>query len=126
MKNLPFWFLGLATLFALGGMGFGIYMAASEDHTLASAHAHNNLIGWVSMALYGLYYKVVPAAALSRLASLHFILSLFGALLFPFGIGLVIMGQTAVLVGVASMLVIASMALFAYIVFSNKSGLHAG
>ena len=35
----------------------GIAMAMRQDFTLAPAHAHLNLLGWVSMALYGLYYR---------------------------------------------------------------------
>ena len=44
-------------------MGLGIFMATSQDFTLMPAHAHLNLLGWVSMALYGLYYR---GAALLR------------------------------------------------------------
>jgi hypothetical protein len=42
---------------ALCGMGLGIAMAVRQDFTLMPAHAHLNLLGWVSMALYGLYYR---------------------------------------------------------------------
>lgn len=45
---------------ALCGMSLGIGMAIRQDFTLAPAHAHLNLLGWVSMALYGLYYRSAP------------------------------------------------------------------
>ena len=32
-------------------------MGMNNDFTLAPAHAHNNLLGWVSMAIYGLYFR---------------------------------------------------------------------
>ena len=41
MKRLPSYFIAAATVFALLGMLFGMYMAASDDHLLAAAHAHN-------------------------------------------------------------------------------------
>ncbi len=47
----------VATLSALGGMGLGIVMGISQDFTLAPAHAHLNLLGWVTLAIYGLYHR---------------------------------------------------------------------
>ncbi len=47
----------VAALAALGGMGLGIVMGISQDFTLAPAHAHLNLLGWVTMAIYGLYHR---------------------------------------------------------------------
>ena len=43
MRNISSYFIGLATFFALAGMAYGMYMAGSEDHVFAGAHAHNNL-----------------------------------------------------------------------------------
>ena len=48
----------VAALAALGGMSLGIFMGIAQDFTLAPAHAHLNLLGWVTMALYGLYHRV--------------------------------------------------------------------
>jgi hypothetical protein len=123
MKSLPFWFIGLGTLFALAGMGVGIYMAASQDHLYSPAHAHNNLIGYVSMVLYGLYYKAVPVAARSRLALIHFWISLIGALTIGVGIGLAVSGQTEILASISSLFVIIGMALFAWIVWTHRAAL---
>jgi hypothetical protein len=47
----------IAALAGLGGMLMGIVMGISQDFTLAPAHAHLNLLGWVTMALYGLYHR---------------------------------------------------------------------
>ena len=59
----------IAVLFALIGMIVGVYMAASQNHALGQAHAHINLIGWVSLFLIGLFYERRPggpAAGQSR------------------------------------------------------------
>jgi len=40
----------------------GIVMGATMDFTIAPAHAHLNLIGWVTMALYGTFYALAPNA----------------------------------------------------------------
>jgi len=42
---------------ALTGMGLGMFMGLTHDFTLAPAHAHLNLLGWVTMCLYGLYHR---------------------------------------------------------------------
>jgi hypothetical protein len=46
-----------AGLSALVGMIAGIVMGILQDFTIAPAHAHLNLLGWVTMALYGLYHR---------------------------------------------------------------------
>jgi hypothetical protein len=35
-------------------------------------HAHLNLLGWVTLALFGLYYRAFPAAADTTLAKAQF------------------------------------------------------
>lgn len=127
MKNLPFLFIFLASLFALGGMVLGIYMGMSENHSgeLVDAHAHNNLLGWVTMALFGLYYKAVPAAAVTRLAMIHFWVALVGAATFGIGVYLTASGITWI-IQVSSLLVFASMAIFAWTIWANRGGLNAG
>jgi hypothetical protein len=32
-------------------------MGIAQDFTLSPAHAHLNLLGWVTMAIYGLYHR---------------------------------------------------------------------
>jgi len=39
-------------------MAWGIFMAASRDHSSMPAHAHLNLLGWVSLFLFGIYYRM--------------------------------------------------------------------
>jgi phosphatidylglycerophosphate synthase len=125
MRSLPYWFIGLSTIFAIVGMALGIYMAASQDHVLAPAHAHNNLLGFVAMALYGLYYKAVPVAANSRLALVHFWLAFAGALTLGPGVGLAVTGKGEMLASASSIIVLLSMLLFAYIVWTFRQGLKA-
>ena len=80
-----------AAFFALGavcvffGMLWGMHMGESEDFTLMPAHAHLNLLGWVTMALYGTFYALTPNTLSPRLAWINFTLSLLGVvLMIPF------------------------------------------
>lgn len=68
------------------GMALGIQMGAAHDHTLAPAHAHLNLVGYVTLFLAGLFYEVRPQA-LGRVATLHYIAAAVGAAVLVVGIG---------------------------------------
>ena len=45
-----------AVVMVVAGMIWGIVMAITEDHSTFPAHAHLNLLGWVSLFLFGIYY----------------------------------------------------------------------
>jgi hypothetical protein len=112
-------FLQLGVLFALCGMGLGVWMGMTENFTLTPVHAHINLLGWVSMLLYGLFYRVVPQAAQGALPAVHFWLSLLGLLAMIPTLALFLLGNPAFAMplGLASLAVWAGMLLFAVIVF---------
>lgn len=125
MKGLSFWFILLAGIFALAGMVYGIVMSSTADHTLAPAHAHNNLIGWVTLALYGLYYARVPSAGLGILALGHFWVSVIGALLIGPGIAMAILGEGEAVAVIASLLTLIGMVMFVVNVVLHRSALVA-
>lgn len=51
-------FFMFAALCGVTGMGWGIYMGIAQDHSSFPAHAHLNLLGWVTMALMGGFYAL--------------------------------------------------------------------
>ena len=112
-------FLQIGVLFALGGMGLGVWMGATENFTLRSVHAHINLLGWVSMLIYGLIYRVVPRAAEGRLPVVHFWLSLLSLIAMIPTLALFLLGNAAMAMplGLASIGLWAGMLVFAVIVF---------
>jgi hypothetical protein len=67
MSRISIAFFGAAVIYALAGMALGIVMGASGDHSLAPLPAHINLLGWASLALFGVSVLLVgrasPAAA---------------------------------------------------------------
>jgi hypothetical protein len=77
--------LRVSTVLLLCGLVFGIVMGIREDFTLAPAHAHLNLIGFVLMFLVGLYYRIVPAAGAGPLATIQAALLIIGAIVLPIG-----------------------------------------
>lgn len=109
----------VSVVILLAGMLAGIVMGIKQDFALQPAHAHLNLIGGVLLFLFGLYYRLVPAAGTSRLAKLQGWLHIIGAILFPAGVAIVILKGEALIALpiVGSLIVVAAMALFAVIVF---------
>jgi hypothetical protein len=112
MKRIDIYFLLLGTVLLIVGAGLGIKMGASEDFTLTPVHAHLNLAGWASLALFGLAYRAYPAMAERRLALAHFIVSATGAVLLPIGIGLAVLKNQPGLAIVASLLWLLGVLLF--------------
>jgi hypothetical protein len=106
----------------LVGMLAGIAMGVTQNFTLAPAHAHFNLIGGVLLFLFGLYYRLVPAAGTSALAKWQGWLHMTGAILFPAGVALVLLrGESWIAAPIiGSVIVTAAMALFAVIVLRTS------
>jgi hypothetical protein len=111
----------VATLLLLVGMLAGIAMGIQQDFTLAPAHAHLNLVGGVLLFVFGLYYRLMPAAGSTSLAKLQGSLHIVGAIVFPAGIALVLLKGTTFIAApiVGSLIVVAATALFAVIVFRS-------
>lgn len=51
-------FFAVAAICGIAGIVWGILMAESNDHLQMPAHAHLNLIGWVSSAIYGTFFAL--------------------------------------------------------------------
>lgn len=114
-------FFKTAVIFFLLGIAIGIKMGISGDHGAYPAHAHFNLLGWVTSAIFGGYYALNPAKAEKRLAMIHYGL---------YTLGLVVMlpplylkyaqGNDAVepILGIGSLIVAAAVLVFAFVVFS--------
>ena len=65
-------FLKIAAVYFSIGVILGMIMGIIHDFRLTSVHAHLNLLGWVSMALFGIIYHFYPRAAETKLAKTHF------------------------------------------------------
>ncbi|HJR55064.1 MAG TPA: hypothetical protein VJ798_00665 [Rhizomicrobium sp.] len=78
-------FFAFGALCLLTGMIMGMRMGASGDFTLMPAHAHLNLLGWVTMSLYGAFYALTRETMSCKLAWTNFGLSAAGVLvMIPF------------------------------------------
>lgn len=116
--RLPATCFKLASFTALVGVSMGIYMGIFEDHTLAPVHVHLNLIGWVSLFLFGLFYKS-HAAAIGIMAVAQVALSTTGYIVMLGGLAGLLLSGSAVFFPLAvagSLLVWFGFAMFFFIV----------
>ena len=112
MKKIDVYFLLLAVIMMIGGVMLGIHMAMGKDYTLAPVHAHANLVGWASLALFGLTYRAYPALKQSSLARVHFALSAASAIIMPFGIYRAVVLQSETLAAISSLVWLAGVLVF--------------
>ncbi|NIZ10519.1 hypothetical protein [Pseudooceanicola sp. HF7] len=116
MNGISYAFFLLAAIFAFLGMALGIQMSASHDHTLTPVHAHINLIGWVTLALFGVFYQIVPSASSGMLPKIHLAVALLGTLVVLPGIYLAVTGGGETAAKLGSVLTILSMLIFIFVV----------
>lgn len=116
MKNISNWFLRLAVLYFIAGVSLGLVMAASHDHTLRPVHAHLNLLGWVTLSLFGLFYRAWPAAAGTALAKVHFWIYVPAHFAQMVLLALFYLGHTAVEPGLALVSVLVGVAVLCFAV----------
>jgi hypothetical protein len=103
-------------------MTIGIAMAASGNHSVFPAHAHLNLLGWVSLFLIGIFYRFHPALDASRLALAHVVVWTVGTIVLTCGVAAIYLGRPDLefIAVIGSLMVLGAMLLFAYLVFRSE------
>lgn len=111
-----------AIVFLIIGIAAGIHMSISGDHEVTGAHAHTNLLGWVTMALFGAYLTFVPEKARSRLARIQYGIYTLGVAVMMPSLYFMLRGNPALepLVAISSLVVLVGVLLFAVVIFSGK------
>lgn len=111
-----------AVLFVLAGMVWGLQMAISNDHSAFPAHAHLNLLGFVSLFLFGFYYRMHPSLDQSRVAFAQVWIWIVGTIIMAIGVTLVHTGHKGgdPLAAIGSIIVLAAMLSFGWLVFRSE------
>lgn len=114
------WFR-LAALYFATGVALGVVMGASGNHSLFPVHAHINLLGWVSMALFGIISKMYPSISVGGMATAHFWMYNIGVPTMLGALALRLQGFPSVepVIAFASITVGCSVLIFVWLVFSR-------
>jgi len=111
-----------AVLMVIAGMIWGLVMAITRDHSAMPAHAHLNLLGWVSLFLFGIFYHLHPAIDRSKAALVQVTAWIIGTIVLTIGVGLIHTGHDAgepFAIG-GSVTVFAAMLLFGWLVVRRE------
>ncbi|WMT92788.1 hypothetical protein [Pelagibacterium sp. H642] len=127
MPTISDLFFKAAILFLIIGIGIGINMAMSGNHSVLGAHAHINLLGWVTSALFAGYYAHNPTKAEGLLPMVHFGVYMMGVVVMVGSLYLLLSGNVAMepFVAAGSVVTFVGVLIFAVVVFSptrNRAG----
>lgn len=120
----PHAFFAAAALYGMIGLGWGLTMAITENHSTYSAHAHLNLLGWITLALMGTFYALLGQAVSRWVKIVNFTLSNVGVVCMISGLYLYL-GQAgpksvyAPLLAVGGLSVVAGFLVFGLTVVSS-------
>ena len=125
MPRLAELFFKTAILFLIVGIAIGLQMSISGVHNVTGAHAHINLLGWVTSAIFGAYYALNPAKAEGRLPMAHYGIYTAGVVVMIVGLYLLLQGNPALepVVAAGSLITFVGVLVFAVVVFGKaRSG----
>ena len=121
--NLANRFIFAGLVYILVGMILGIIMGATRDFSLHGVHAHINLLGWVTMVLFGLVYRSIPAMAKEKLADIQFWVSNIGFIVMMISLTMVLRGNESVvpILAASEFAVVAGMLMFGWVFWKNRT-----
>lgn len=120
MPSISTLYFRTAIILLVIGIAVGIHMSIQGDHSPMGAHAHLNLLGWVTTSLFAIYYALHPAKAAGRLPMIQYGVYMIGLLVMIPSLYVMLKGNPAMepLVAVGSLITFAGVLLFAWVVFS--------
>lgn len=120
MPAISHLFFRAGILFLVVGIGLGLAMSITQNHDVIGAHAHINLLGWVTSAIFGGYYALNPAKAEGLVPRLHFWIYTAGVALMSISLYLLLKGNAGVepLVAIGSLLTAAGVLIGAFVFFT--------
>ena len=108
-------------LLLLAGMLWGLQMAIADNHSAYPAHAHLNLLGFVALFLFGIFYRLNPKVVANWLAIPQVWIWIVSTIVLSIGVGLVHTGHKIgdALAAIGSLVVFADAILFTWLLFQE-------
>lgn len=112
-----------AVIYFCVAVSLGVYMGASNGHSLHTVHAHLNLLGWVSQSLIGIIYHFFPRAGASRAATVQFWIHNTVLPVMMIALGFLLKGNTGVepVMGITSVIMLGSIVTFAVNILGRRA-----
>jgi hypothetical protein len=113
-------YVAVALLWAVVGMLLGLYMGIAADNTLKTMHVAMMVVGFVTLAIYGMLYRLWPALKKSALAPIQFWVALISSAGIIVGSYFYATNGSVPLVASASIIFIVSAALMAWLFIAQS------
>lgn len=94
MQGIGRSFFTAALIYGVAGMVLGLHMAITENHGQMPTHAHVMVIGWLSFAVFGMFYASYGGRAPRLLSHVHFWLAQISMAGLAIGLGIKYAGIT--------------------------------
>jgi hypothetical protein len=112
MPRIDVSFLIVATLSVVLEAVLGLWSSLLQGGQLAPSDMHITLVGWASLAFYGLTYRAYPELAQSWIAVPHLVVAAASSLLLPLGPAVLSAELSPFVAVVTSFVWLASLVLF--------------
>lgn len=121
MPRIADLFFKTALVFLIIGIAVGLQMAISQNHNVVGAHAHINLLGWVTSAIFGVYYALNPKKAQGRLPMVHYGIYVAGVVIMSAALYMLLSGSAGLepVVAGGSLITLGGVLVFAFILFTT-------
>jgi len=113
-------YVAVALLWAVAGMMLGLYMGIAADNKLLVVHVAMMLVGFVTLALYGILFRLWRELAKAPLARVQFWTAQAGAAGIVIGSYFFAMSGSVPLVALSSILFIVAGALMAWLFIAES------
>lgn len=116
-------FIQISLIYFCIAILIGLVMSIQHNYLFTPVHVHMNLLGWMSMALFGILYKLYPEAAETKLATFHLYAYNISFPVMMIGLSLVLMkyeGLGTPITAISSIVVVLSTILFTWNFFKVK------
>ena len=123
MPNIAKMYFMTAICFLVAGILVGLKMSIAHDYAATGAHAHINLLGWVTMAIFGTFHALNPRGAETPLAKLQYYVYTGGVIVMTPALYLLLTGNPSLepVVAVSSLVVFAGVLMFGAIIFRARA-----
>lgn len=113
-------YIAVALILAVAGMLLGLYMGAAADNRFVTLHVAIVLPGFVTLAIYGMLYRLWPAMKKARLAPVQFWVAMIGIAGIFVGTYFYIMNGNVPIVAAGSIIFIIGAALMAWLFLTSS------
>jgi amino acid transporter len=113
-------YVGVALILAVVGMLLGLYMGAAADNRLVTLRVAIVLPGFVTLAIYGMLYRLWPAMKKAQLAPVQFWAAMIGITAIFIGTYFYILYGSVPIVAAGSMVFIVGAALMAWLFLTSS------